>query len=81
MNDLEKWLYSFASYVISYKADIAMFSKNRKLFIEGMEKDGLSTFVSVQNKRFNVFDEEMAQVTAKSFNQYGNAEKSPLLIL
>lgn len=23
MNDLEKWLYSFASYVISYKADIA----------------------------------------------------------
>lgn len=56
--------------------DIIMFSKNRKLFIEGMEQDCLSAFTIVQNKRFNVFDDEMAYVTAKAFERVDNAGKS-----
>ena len=53
-----------------------MFSKNRKLYIEGMKKDSFSAFLETQNKRFNVFDEEMANITAEAFEKANNAGKS-----
>ena len=51
-----------------------MFFKNRKLYIEKMKELASSSFVIIQNKRFNVFDQEMAIVTAEAFakdNNYG----------
>lgn len=53
-----------------------MFSKNRKMYTEGMKRDGLSTFLEIQNKRFDVFDEEMANITAEAFEKANNGGKS-----
>lgn len=52
-----------------------MFLKNRKLYIEKMKELASSSFVIIQNKRFNTFDEEMAMVTAQTFAQDNNAGK------
>lgn len=51
-----------------------MFFRNRQMYIEKMKDFASSSFVFVQNKRFDVFDEEMALVTAQAFyneNNYG----------
>lgn len=53
-----------------------MFSKNRKMYNEAMKKDSLSAFLEIQNKRFDVFDEEMANITAEAFEKANNGEKS-----
>ena len=52
-----------------------MFSKNRKLYIEGMKKDSLSAFFDIQNKRFDIFNEEMANSTAEAFAKANNGGK------
>ena len=56
--------------------NLIMFVKNRKLYIEQMMEDSTSTFLLIQNKRFNVFDEEMAKVTAQAFEKSSNEDKS-----
>lgn len=56
-------------------SDGLLFFKNRKLYIEKMKELASSSFVIIQNKRFNIFDEEMAMVTAKAFAQDNNAGK------
>lgn len=56
--------------------NVLMFSKNRKLYIEGMKKDIFSTFLETQNKRFNVFDDEMAVITAEAYKNGNNSDKS-----
>ncbi|MGB7606614.1 MAG: P-loop NTPase fold protein [Lutisporaceae bacterium] len=56
-------------------SDGLMFFKNRKLYIEKMKELASSSFVIIQNKRFNIFDEKMAMVTAQAFAQDNNAGK------
>lgn len=55
--------------------NILMFSKNRKMYVERMKENAISAFTLSQNKRFNVFDEEMAVVTAEAYAKGNNAEK------
>ncbi|WP_312279735.1 P-loop NTPase fold protein [Oscillibacter sp.] len=52
-----------------------MFFKNRRLYIEKMKELASASFVIIQNKRFNVFDDEMAIITAKAFAGENNAGK------
>lgn len=57
------------------EGNILMFSNNKKLYIEGMQKDDVSVFIICQNKRFNMFDEEMAIATAEAYAKGSNSEK------
>lgn len=56
--------------------NLLMFSNNKNLYIEGMSKDAFTVFIVCQNKRFNMFDEEMAIVTAEAYARGGNSEKN-----
>ena len=53
-----------------------MFEKNKALYVNLMKKEPLNALVQTQNKRFNMFDVEMAEVTADGFEKVTNAEKS-----
>lgn len=55
--------------------NLLMFSNNKNLYIEGMSTDAFTTFSMCQNKRFNMFDEEMAIVTAEAYAKGNNSEK------
>lgn len=55
--------------------NLLMFSNNKNLYIEGMSTDAFTTFSMCQNKRFNMFDEEMAVVTAEAYAKGNNSEK------
>ena len=55
--------------------NLLMFSNNKNLYIEGMSKDAFTTFSMCQNKRFNMFDEEMAVITAEAYAKGNNSEK------
>lgn len=57
------------------EGNLLMFSNNKKLYIEGMQKDAVSAFITCQNKRFNMFDEEMAIATAEAYAKGSNSEK------
>lgn len=52
-----------------------MFLKNRKLYIEKISENASAAFITVQNKRFDVFDEEMAIITAQAFANESNYGK------
>lgn len=59
--------------------DNLMFFKNRKLYIEKMKESSSSRqaiFAIIENKRYDVFDEEMAMVTANAFANSNNADKN-----
>lgn len=56
--------------------NLLMFSNNKVLYIEEMRKDAFTAFTVCQNKRFNMFDEEMAIVTAEAYARGGNSEKN-----
>lgn len=55
-----------------------MFEKNKALYVNLMKKEPLNALVQTQNKRFNMFDVEMAEVTADGFEKVTNAEKVAL---
>ena len=44
-----------------------MFSNNKKLYVEEMQENAMTAFTICQNKRFNVFDVEMAIITAEAY--------------
>ncbi len=52
-----------------------MFASNRKQYIDEMKTDPYIAFVRCRNKRFDRFDEEMANVTADAFIGMNNAGK------
>lgn len=56
--------------------NLLMFNNNKVLYIEEMRKDAFTAFTVCQNKRFNMFDEEMAIVTAEAYARGGNSEKN-----
>lgn len=55
--------------------NILMFNKNRKQYIQGLKTDALFSFQICQNKRYNVFDEEMAIVSAEAYKKGNNSVK------
>lgn len=55
--------------------NVLMFSNNKNLYIEEMREDAFNAFTICQNKRFNMFDEEMAIVTAEAYAKGGNSER------
>lgn len=55
--------------------NLLMFSNNKNLYIEGMREDAFTAFTACQNKRFNMFDEEMAIVTAEAYAKGDNSTR------
>lgn len=55
--------------------NILMFSNNRKLYIDGMNTDAFTSFIACQNKRFDMFNEEMAVATADAYARSNNQDK------
>ena len=53
-----------------------MFEKNKALYVNLMKKEPLNALAQTQNKRFDMFDVEMAEATADGFEKVTNAEKS-----
>lgn len=56
-----------------------MFEKNKALYLNLMKQEPLSALAQTQNKRFDMFDVEMAMVTADRFEKATNAEKSSFI--
>ena len=58
------------------RGDSYMFLINRTLYIEEVCKLKSAAFMSLQNKRYDIFDTEMAEVTAEAFSKEGNSGKN-----
>ena len=56
-----------------------IFYRNKKLYIDKIRELGVSAFMFIENKRYDVFDEEMATATAQAFNQENNAGKNQFI--
>lgn len=56
-----------------------IFYRNQKLYIDKIRELGLSAFMFIENKRYDVFDEEMATATAQAFSQENNAGKNQFI--
>lgn len=56
--------------------NVLMFDRNRKLYIDLLKTESISAWSQLQNKRFNRFDKEMADVTMESFSNTKNADKN-----
>lgn len=56
-----------------------IFYRNKKLYIDKIRELGLSAFMFIENKRYDVFDEEMATATAQAFSQENNAGKNQFI--
>ena len=51
----------------------------KKLYIDKIRELGSSAFMFIENKRYDVFDEEMATATAQAFSQENNAGKNQFI--
>ena len=60
--------------------NILMFSSNRQLYIDEMNKDANAAFAECQNKRFDIFDEEMAIASATAYERGNNGNKHNYVI-
>ena len=56
--------------------DKLIFFKNKQLYIDKIRELGSSAFIYIQNKRYEVFDEEMAEATMQAFERENNLGKS-----
>ena len=59
--------------------DELMFHRNKMMYINMLKESGARAFLYVQNKRFNLFDEEMAAATADAFKRETNAGKRQMV--
>lgn len=57
-----------------------IYLKNKIMYIDRMEKLGCSSFIHIQNKRFDCFDDEMATATAKAFEKENTSGKHEFVI-
>lgn len=53
-----------------------MFEKNKSLYVSLIRNEPLNALLQTQNKRFNIFDIEMANATADGFQKTKNIEKT-----
>lgn len=61
------------------KGEKLIFAKNRKEFLDLMETDHISALSKFKNKRFECFDEEMADSVVQAFTKCSNVEKFSLI--
>lgn len=61
------------------KSDELMFDRNRKLYVKEIGANLSSGFINVQNKRFDTFTNEMAEITAEAFIKENNAGKGAFI--
>lgn len=59
--------------------DELIFYRNKKLYIDKIRELGSSAFMFIENKRYDVFDEEMATATAQAFSHENNAGKNQFI--
>ena len=59
--------------------DELIFYRNKKLYIDKIRELGSSAFMFIENKRYDVFDEEMATATAQAFSKENNAGKNQFI--
>lgn len=55
--------------------NVLMFAHNRKLYLDSIRQNPSQTFMECENKRMDVFDEDMAEATAEAFLKSSNFEK------
>lgn len=58
------------------KNEVALFQKNRRQYLETIKTKGVSVFDICENKRFDVFDNEMAFATSVCFDNCTQFDKS-----
>ncbi len=56
-----------------------MFEKNKSLYVSLIRNEPLNALLQTQNKRFNIFDIEMANATADGFQKTKNIEKTTFI--
>lgn len=59
-----------------WNGNVLMFNENKSLYLDNIRKNPSSAFLICENKRMDVFDNEMAEATAKAFSQCTNSEKN-----
>jgi len=52
-----------------------IYYKNRMLYLDAIKNNPMTALMFIQNKRFNLFDEEMSMATSDAFLQLPNSEK------
>lgn len=57
------------------KNDIGIFARNKIIYLDSIKISGSYAFAQCKNKRFNCFDTEMAEATAKSFEESNQYER------
>lgn len=57
------------------KNNVGIFERNRRLYLDSIKKSGSYAFTQCKNKRFNSFDIEMAEATAKAFDETDQYER------
>lgn len=55
--------------------NVLIFAQNKKLYIDNIRKNPSKAFMECENKRMDVFDEDMAVATAEAFIMSSNYEK------
>lgn len=58
------------------RGDSYIFLSNRKQFLDDLENSDTGAFLTCKNKRFDVFDNEMASATARCFDRCSQSEKA-----
>jgi hypothetical protein len=58
-----------------WNGNVLIFNENKRLYLNSIRQDASSAFFKCENKRMDVFDEEMAEATANAFSQCNNSEK------
>lgn len=58
------------------KSNTLIFEKNKVLYVDVIKKEPLKALAQTQNKRFDMFDVDMAYATSYGFEKVSNAEKN-----
>lgn len=58
------------------KNEVALFRRNRRLYLDTIKVKGISVFDICENKRFDVFDNEMAVATCECFDNCKQYDKA-----
>lgn len=77
LNDEERSVYALIDEF--RKGEKIIFAKNRKDFLDLMQTDHSLAFSKLKNRRFEYFDEEMAERVVQTFIKCSNSEKIPLI--
>jgi len=55
--------------------NIQMFAKNRRMYLSALSKRDMTDLYQCENKRFNLFDEEMAHAVANFYERLSNVDR------